>query len=93
MPEKLTAKEINEIYKKRPWINKHALSNLFLEAFAETVIPAMDKAMGQLYKKLISEDFILKIEQEVVDEAILRLIKMIKEGLREEMIEQLKFED
>jgi hypothetical protein len=93
MSTRLSRKALNELYSNRPWINKAALSRLFLTAFAETVIPAMDKAMEKLYKKLTSERFLTKLEQDVIDESIYRVIKMIKAELREEISERLKFED
>ena len=50
MFKQLSTKELKEIYADRPWINKNAITNLFLSAFAETVIPAMDKAMALAIK-------------------------------------------
>ncbi|MBD3191735.1 MAG: hypothetical protein GF308_13895 [Candidatus Heimdallarchaeota archaeon] len=93
MSKTLSSKSIDEIYSKRPWINKAGLTRLFLSAFAETVIPAMDRAMEKLYKELTSERFITKLEQDVIDEAIYRVINMIKDELREEISHRLSFEE
>ncbi|MHA1171567.1 MAG: hypothetical protein ACTSQ3_05770, partial [Candidatus Heimdallarchaeota archaeon] len=69
MFKQLSAKELKEIYAERPWINKNAISNLFLSAFAEAVIPAMDKAMARFYKIIQSTEFIAKIEENIIDES------------------------
>ena len=37
MFKQLSTKELKEVYAARPWINKNALTNLFLSAFAEAV--------------------------------------------------------
>lgn len=89
MYKQLSAKELKEIYDQRPWINKTAVTNLFLSAFAEAVIPAIDEAMERLYKILSSTEFIAKIEEEIIDESITRVIDMIKDELREDLVKRM----
>ncbi len=89
--KQLTNKELNDIYSDRPWINKNALTNIFLSAFAEAVLPAMDKAMENLYKILTSTEFIARIEEGIVDESIERVINQIKDELREGLIKGMLF--
>lgn len=89
----LSAKELKDLYATRPWINKTALTNLFLSAFAEAVIPALDKAMERMYKILSSTEFIAKLEEEVIDESVTRVIEMIKDELREEIVKGMAFEE
>ena len=93
MFKQLSSKDLKSIYADRPWINKNALTNLFLNAFAEAVIPAMDKAMERMYKILSSTEFIAKIEEDVIDESITRVIEMIKEELREDLVKGMLFDD
>jgi hypothetical protein len=93
MYKQLSGKELKKIYANRPWINKNALTNLFLTAFAETVIPAIDQAMEKLYKVLTSTEFIARIEEDVIDESVQRVIQMIKDELREDLIERMTFEE
>ena len=93
MFKQVSAKELKDIYANRPWINKTALTNLFLSAFAEAVIPAMDEAMERLYKILSSTEFIAKIEEEIIDESIMRIIDMIKDELREDLVKGMVLED
>lgn len=85
--------ELKELYAARPWINKTALTNLFLSAFAESVIPAMDEAMERLYKILSSTEFIARIEEEIIDESITRVIDMIKDELREDLVKGMVVDD
>ena len=92
MFKELTSKELKEIYSKRPWINKTALTNLFLSAFAQAVVPALDEAMERMYKILSSTEFIAKLEEEVIDESITRVIEMIKDELREEIVKGMAFD-
>ena len=93
MFKQLSAKELKEIYAERPWINKNAISNLFLSAFAEAVIPAMDKAMARFYKIIQSTEFIAKIEENIIDESFTRVIEMVKDDLREELVKIFIFDD
>ncbi|NHK32153.1 MAG: hypothetical protein FK730_12420 [Asgard group archaeon] len=93
MFKQLSAKELSKTYSDRPWINKNALTNLFLSAFAEAVIPAMDKAMEKLFKILSSTEFIAKLEEDIVDESISRVIDKIKNELREDLIKGMLFDD
>ena len=93
MFKQMNSKELKEIYAKRPWINKNALTNLFLSAFAEAVIPALDNAMEKLYKILSSTEFIAKLEEDVIDESIARVVSMIKDELREDLIKGMLFDD
>ncbi|NHJ40434.1 MAG: hypothetical protein FK731_10415 [Asgard group archaeon] len=93
MFKQLSSKELNKTYSDRPWINKNALTNLFLSAFAEAVIPAMDKAMEKLFKILSSTEFIAKLEEDIVDESISRVIAKIKNELREDLIKGMLFDD
>ncbi|MFW9921744.1 MAG: hypothetical protein ACFFDW_00450 [Candidatus Thorarchaeota archaeon] len=88
-----SSKDLKEIYDQRPWINKAAVTNLFLSAFAEAVIPAIDEAMERLYKILSSTEFIAKIEEEIIDESITRVIDMIKDELREDIVKRMMFDD
>lgn len=89
----MNSKELKEMYDSRPWINKSTLTNLFLSAFAEAVIPAIDEAMERLYKILSSTEFIAKIEEDVIDESIARVIDMIKDELREDLVKRMVFDD
>ena len=93
MFKNVSSKELKEIYENRPWINKTALTNLFLSAFAEAVIPAMDEAMERLYKILSSTEFIAKIEEEIIDEYITRIIDMIKDELREDLVKRMVLDE
>ena len=93
MFKQYTTQELKDIYTARPWINKTALTNLFLSAFAESVIPAMDDAMERLYKILSSTEFIAKIEEEIIDESITRIIDMIKDELREDLVKGMVLDD
>lgn len=93
MFKNVSSKELKEIYENRPWINKTALTNLFLSAFAEAVIPAMDEAMERLYKILSSTEFIAKIEEEIIDESITRIIDMIKDELREDLVKRMVLDE
>jgi len=93
MSKQMNAKELQEIYAERPWINKNALTNLFLSAFAEAIIPAMDKALSNMYKILSSTEFIAKIEEDIIDESIGRVIAKIKEDLRKDLIKGMLFDD
>ena len=93
MFKQYTSQELKEIYAARPWINKTALTNLFLSAFAESVIPAMDEAMERLYKILSSTEFIAKIEEEIIDESITRIIDMIKDELREDLVKGMVLDE
>ena len=93
MFKQLSAKELKDMYASRPWINKNALTNLFLSAFAEAVIPALDKAMEKMYKILSSTEFIARMEEEVIDESIERVFEMIKEELREDLIKGMLFDE
>ena len=93
MFKQLSAKELREIYADRPWINKNALTNLFLSAFAEAVVPAMDKAMERLFKILSSTEFIAKLEEDIVDESITRVIEKVKSELREDLIKGMLFDE
>jgi len=89
----LSSKELQKIYSERPWINKNALTNLFLSAFAEAVIPAMDQAMEKMFKILTSTEFIAKIEEDVIDESIQRVIAMIKDDLRKDLVKGMLFDE
>ena len=93
MFKQYSTKELKEIYASRPWINKTAVTNLFLSAFAEAVIPAIDDAMERLYKILSSTEFIAKIEEEIIDESITRVIDMIKDELREDLVKNMIFDE
>lgn len=93
MFKQISTKELKEIYAERPWINKNAISNLFLSAFAEAVIPAMDKAMSRFYKIIQSTEFIAKIEENIIDESFTRVIEMVKDDLREELVKIFIFDD
>jgi hypothetical protein len=93
MFKQLSAKDLKQIYADRPWINKNALTNLFLSAFAESVIPAMDKAMEKLFKILSSTEFIAKLEEDILDESIERVIDKIKNELREDLIKGMLFDE
>ncbi len=89
----MSSKELQKIYSERPWINKNALTNLFLSAFAEAVIPAMDQAMEKMFKILTSTEFIAKIEEDVIDESIQRVIAMIKDDLRKDLVKGMLFDE
>jgi len=91
--KQLSSKELQKIYSERPWINKNALTNLFLSAFAEAVIPAMDQAMEKMFKILTSTEFIAKIEEDVIDESIQRVIAMIKDDLRKDLVKGMLFDE
>jgi len=91
--KQLSSKELQKIYSERPWINKNALTNLFLSAFAEAVIPAMDQAMEKMFKILTSTEFIAKIEEDVIDESIQRVIDMIKDDLRKDLVKGMLFDE
>ncbi|MHA1213035.1 MAG: hypothetical protein ACTSSH_11290 [Candidatus Heimdallarchaeota archaeon] len=93
MYKQLSSKELQKIYSERPWINKNALTNLFLSAFAEAVIPAMDKAIANFYKILSSTEFIAKLEEDIIDESIDRVIAMVKEELREDLVKGMLFDE
>ncbi|MHA1629790.1 MAG: hypothetical protein ACTSXO_08280 [Candidatus Heimdallarchaeota archaeon] len=93
MFKQLSSKELQKIYSERPWINKNALTNLFLSAFAEAVIPAMDQAMEKMFKILTSTEFIAKIEEDVIDESIQRVIAMIKDDLRKDLVKGMLFDE
>lgn len=93
MFKQMSAKDLKDAYATRPWINKNALTNLFLSAFAEAVIPALDKAMEKMYKILSSTEFIAKMEEDVIDESIERVFEMIKEELREDLIKGMLFDE
>ena len=93
MFKQLSSKELKDIYAERPWINKNALTNIFLSAFAEAVIPAMDKAMAKMFKILTSTEFIAKIEEGIIDESIERVIAMIKDELREDLVKGMLFDE
>jgi hypothetical protein len=93
MFKQLSAKELKQIYADRPWINKNALTNLFLSAFAEAVIPAMDKALEKLFKILSSTEFIAKLEEDIMDESIARVIDKIKSDLRADLIKGMLFDE
>jgi len=88
-----STKDLTQMYTDRPWINKNALTNLFLSAFAEAVLPEMDKAMEKLYKILSSTEFIAKIEEDIVDDSIKRVIEKIKDDLRKGIIKGMLFDE